>query len=248
MTIIECLVKSINNAGFQPSGMLSRQTKGAGDLVRGLKSDPINILSQPVGVFLDLTDGVVAISLVDFYGQTGRDSVPLQEEHYLFNLFLLLPRPADQSGPMVTDPFDLIQTLRRMVEYVDGFQIKGVDNASSGLGTNTLDQAGSKVAANSLYCGGDDTMDILSLELSSILGVGLPCTFYPDTLPGSQIGQISHGSYQAIFASAPEVERLIRGKADNGIASLFTIEGDALDGTFKNFRRHGFRPISLQVS
>ena len=135
MPLAHRLGQCVADAGTDPDQGCLLDPDLCGDLIRGPKSDPANVLGQAVGVLTDDPYGLIAVGLVDPYRPRGADSVGMQEQHDVPDDLLLGPAGDDPCRTLDADTGYLAQTLRLLLNEVEhGFaeaphQPLGIDRA-----------------------------------------------------------------------------------------------------------------------
>ena len=116
---------------------------------------------------------------VDLHRQAGADPVALQEDHDLFDLFLLLPGAGDPAGAPVADAGHLPQAMRGVFDHIQGLHPKDFDDAFGGDRADALDQAAAQVFADAFDGGGQEQGEVDDFELPPVLWVGGPQSLQP---------------------------------------------------------------------
>src|SRR5664280_3826883 len=80
-----------------------------GDLVGGRETDAVDILRQRVRILAHLFNCLRTIGLEYPYGSAGADTMAVQEQHDLANLFRLLPCMGDPLPPLGANPVHGLQ-------------------------------------------------------------------------------------------------------------------------------------------
>ena len=136
---LACLLQQqVLQGGLGPVGRMLVYPHLTGDLVGGDETDPPHVLGQPVGILLNDPHRVLSVGLVDAGGVGGADPVALQEQHHAPYLLLLLPCPFDALHPAGSDPRSLGQTLRLLIDHLQGVVAETVHQPSGKHRADTL--------------------------------------------------------------------------------------------------------------
>ena len=95
----------------------------------------------------------------------------LQIDHDLMNMALGLPGLLDGLQPFGPQPFHLQQAIGFVIEDVEGFEPKGLDNPGRQAGTHPFDQPGAQITLDAGQGMGLDQLIVLNLELAAKSGI-----------------------------------------------------------------------------
>ena len=87
------------------------QTQFLGDSVRGMKTDPVNVTRESVGVSPDEFDRLHTVGFVDSDGAIRPESVGMEKEHDVPHDLLLRPGIFDPLASLPSDSIDFLKTL-----------------------------------------------------------------------------------------------------------------------------------------
>src|ERR1700737_4565188 len=147
-----------------------------GDGIGRQEPDATNVPGQPVWIFRDDSDGVLAIGLENPHGAGRRNAIAMQKNHDLANNLLIGPARGDLSGANFPDPIDLSQPRGRLLNDIEHGGTEGLDQPPGVYRTNTLDHPGAEVALDAGQRVRRRNPDEDRLELSAVLAIRDPCT------------------------------------------------------------------------
>ena len=145
----------------------------------------------------------------------------LQEEHDGAHRLLLLPALADTLNAARADAPDLLQKSRTVVNHAQGALAKHLDDLAGEVRSNALHQARAQVFFDSPLAVWRSGMQLLGLELQSVVAIIAPGAGRFDVLAGQGARQMAHDGDQV----GPAVGL----HAQDGEAVLGVMEGDAFD-------------------
>ena len=189
VALIGEVAQRVDHAGRHARGRIVRQAQIVRDLVGGLEADAVDVLRQTIGIGLHQIDRGVAVLLVDFDGEAGVDAVALQKQHHLLDRFLFVPGAGDGGGALGADAQHLADALRRMIEHVQRFQAKALDDARGGDRADAFDQAGAEIFLEPFDRGGQHLLALFGFELLAVLRVGDPLALQAQRFAGGDFRQ-----------------------------------------------------------
>ena len=212
--------------------MVYRQTEGTGKFVGGFKADPIDIPLQLIGILLNNFQRLIAIGLVDLDRQAGAHTVPVQEHHDFFDLFLFLPGFGDLVRSIHTDSRDFEQPTGCLFDHIEGLFLEFPHNPLRQLGTDPFDHPGSEISLNASDRCRQGLFTDFCFELRAVVGMPGPLSLQLEEFPGRNFGQIANHSSQPIDAQAGLGCRVypflvFRTQAQYGVSILRIVKRDA---------------------
>lgn len=233
VAVVGHLVKGVDNARFETGGVVSGEAEGLGDFVGGFESYAEDVAGEAVGVGLDDLEGFGGVGFVDFDGEVGADAVPMEEEHDVFDLFLLEPGGFDLGGAFGADVGDFAQAVGVVFDDVEGVRAEGGDDAVGEFGADAFDEAGAEVAADGVYGGGEGLFADFDLELVAVFGVVGVGALEFEVFARGQFREVADEGDQAFAVYAVRGEcgaAAVRFEPDDAVAVFGVVVGDALDG------------------
>ena len=191
------------------------------DRVRGPEADAPYVIRQTIGILLHDLNAFIAIGLKDFCRVAGADIMPLQEDHDIADLLLLLPALFDPFYTDAANPRYFQQLLRPLFDHVQGIFAELPDDLLGVFGPNPLDQAAAQIFFHAVDCGRQCLFKGLDRELPAVFGV-----HFPETAQGKHTAHmyIRHFPYdrdQLLKAFGPAF--------DDTIAVLWILISDPFD-------------------
>ena len=233
VAVVGHLVEGVDDARFEAGGVFGGKPEGLGDFVGGFEADAEDVPCQTVGVGLDDLQGLGGVGFVDFDGEVGADAVPVQEEHDVFDLFLLDPRGLNLGGAFGADVGDFAQAGGVVFDHVEGVRAKSGDDAVGEFGADAFDEAGAEVAADGVYGGGEGLFADFDLKLVAVFGVVGVIALEFDVFAGGQLGEVADERDEAFAVYAVRGKRgaaAVGFEPDDAVAVFGVVVGDALDG------------------
>lgn len=233
MAVVRHFVEGVDDAGFEAGGVVSGEAEGLGDFVGGFEAHAENVPREAVRVGLDDLKGFRAVGFIDFDGEVGGDTVPVQEEHDVFDLFLFHPGGSNLGRALGADVGDFAQAFGFVFDDVEGVRAKGGDDAVGEFGANAFDEAGAKIAANGIYGGGEGLLADFDLELVAVFGVVGVVALEFDVFARGQLGEVADEGDQPFAVHAVRGEggpAAVGFEPDDAVAVFGVVVGDALDG------------------
>mgnify|MGYP007003695178 CR=1 FL=1 len=120
----------VGDAGLGALLALSRQAEIGGDFVRRRERDAVDVLREPIRIFLQHLFRVRAVSLDDAQTLRRRHAVGLQKNHDFAQRELLVPRVFDGARALFPDAGNFAQTRRFMGNDAQRVRAEAVDDAS----------------------------------------------------------------------------------------------------------------------
>ena len=112
MTVSRRLEQGIKEAAADPVIGIRKDPDLRRDLVRDLKSHPLDIVRQLVRILLDHRVHSRTVMLVDLHRKVHGNPVLLKEDHRLAHIPFFLHLAADLHRHALADAFDLCEALR----------------------------------------------------------------------------------------------------------------------------------------
>jgi len=177
------LLERVAHGGPGPLRTVAIHPQLHGQLVGGLEADAADVVGQPVGVLLDLGDGLLAVGAIDADRAGRAEPVIGEEEHDAADLALLLPALADHLQALAPDAADVEKEVGILVEHLQGPLLVDADDAGGQRLADAADRARAQVALDAVEGGGMGGADLLGLELTPVLPVDHPLARGLDVLP-----------------------------------------------------------------
>ena len=182
MAVVGGLGQGVGQAGLDPLRAVGGDPGRGGDRVRGLEPDPPHVGGQPVRLMADDRDRRVAVLLVDPHGQRRRHPDALQEDHHFLDRLLLGPGGGDHRGALRTQPADLDQPTRRLLDDVHDVHAEMRHHALGHHRADALNQPRSQVLLDARGRGGQHGGVGVHLELPAVPRVSRPAAAQPQEL------------------------------------------------------------------
>src|SRR5262249_9466416 len=143
--------------------------------------------------------GVGTVRSIDARDAAGAHAVRVQENHQFANAFLHLPAFAHALQAAGAESADLCQKRGALINDLQRFFAKDVDDFFGVVRTDSLDEARAKVA-NERFAGvGRRGVDLVGLELQAAVAIVHPGTLGLDRFARAGLG---HGTDDGHLASA----------------------------------------------
>ena len=139
------LLQPIAQGGPGPQRRGTVEAQSDGQFVGRLKTDAPDVGRQAIGVGPHQIHSLFAVRLIDAHRPGRADAVRLQENHDASHGFLLTPALADALDPASADALHLLEEAGTLVDDGQGAFPEDLDDLVGQVGTNALDQAGTKV-------------------------------------------------------------------------------------------------------
>ena len=120
------------------------------DLIRNLKSDSGNILSQFIWVFLKNCIEGFSVFLINFRSQIQGNPIFLQKDHRFAHLCFLRDLSGNLPCLFFTDPFNLCQTFRFFLHDPDRICPELAHDPGCQSCSDPFDRAGTQIAFHGL--------------------------------------------------------------------------------------------------
>ena len=199
------------------------------DDIGGPKADPPDVIRQAIGVFLNDGNTLGAIGLEDLCRVAGAHVVPLQKEHDIFDLLLLLPALFHLVHTCLSDSGHTKQSVRVALDHLQRILAESLHDPAGKLGTDPPDQSAPQIFFYSVHCRGERLLEALSGKLPAVLCVDLPAA---GQLQDTSHMYLGHGSdYRHQFPEA------LGPAPDHGITVHLIMVGNALDNAAQLFHR-----------
>ncbi len=137
--------KRIENTRLDSVIGISQNTHAPGDLVGLLKAHARNIVGQTVRILPDDAVHPRTVFPVNLRGQVHRYPVPLQEDHGLAHVLLLLHLFGDRHGHALADAFYLREPLRFFLDDAEGIRLEAAHDPRGEGRAHPFDGAGTQV-------------------------------------------------------------------------------------------------------
>ena len=184
------------DSGPHPRQGIPRNPHARGNLVRCLKSNPINVFRQQIRILSDNRNRLLSIGLVDAHGPAGTDSVPMQEQHDLPHLLAFLPCLRNSLSPPGPNPVHRLQRGRLCFDDIQHLGPKPFDQFSGQNRADPFHKSTGQVALHAFHRGWGHSLHHGGLELQSMFLVPDPVTFRRQPLSGTHCGQRSQNGYR----------------------------------------------------
>ena len=162
------LRENIEQATADPVFRIRSNSNPAGNLVSRRKSDSPDIFRQPVRIDLHNLIELNPVSLPDPRRVCAPDSVFLQKNHGIAQIFFVLHLRPDLTGNTHTDSLDLRKLLRLLLHYPERIITKPPDNLCRHGLAYSLDTPGRQIAVHGLCILRRNHPVILHTELLSV--------------------------------------------------------------------------------
>src|SRR5260221_8652542 len=222
---------------------VARQSKLHRNLIGSAKTYTIDVLCHFIGIFADHLDRIRAILLINACRQVHRHVVRLQEEVQFLDFALLGPGFYNLLAIPGTHPLDLAQALRLLLDDGKGLLSEVLHDEFRLLRSDTLYQAGAKVAGNAFDGSWQALCKAPDVQLPAILGIALPFTFNRQQLANVDAGQSADNGGQVIAKEPPIV---IGAKARDSVMVVFVAKNDALNRAFECRHTELFHPAGAR--
>ena len=124
MAVSRRLEQGIKEAAADPVIGVGKDTDLRRDLVRDLKSHPLDIVRQLVRIFLDHRVHSRTVMLIDLHCKVHGDPVLLKEHHGLTHISFFLHLAADLHRHALADALDLSETFRLLLHDPEGVRLE----------------------------------------------------------------------------------------------------------------------------
>ena len=141
-----------------------------------------------------------------------------------------MPGFLDLSDPLRTHAQHLVQSIRLLVDDLQGVRAELAHDALGRHRPDPLDQPTAQVFLDARGGGGQHGCVALDLELAAMLSVHGPVPLQPHVLADADPQHVPDGSDFVVLA--------VGNQFGDGVAGLFVVEGQALDDAFKSL--HGW--------
>ena len=183
MAFVGELAEGIGQAALAASEVVLLIAHLIGNTVGGLETDTPDVVGQAVWVFIDLVDAFLAVAAVYLGGIGGADSVALEKEHDVLDVFLLFPAFPNLLDTLLADTGHFIESLDVGLNDFDGVGAELTDDELGEFRANAFDQATAKVFLDTIDGGRHDFLKGLHDELLAVLAVYLPVAFAQQHTP-----------------------------------------------------------------
>ncbi len=120
----------------------------ARDLVGDTKTDAINIIGHPIGIFFDHLIELRPVCVVDPHTQGIGNSILLQEDHGLAHILLFLHLLRDLPGLSLADSLYLRQAFRLLLDDAERIGFKLLYDPCRQSRSHSLNGAGAQIPLN----------------------------------------------------------------------------------------------------
>lgn len=240
VTVALCLFQHVLDSGAEAFGRIIGTAHLPGDVISGFESDSRNVVGEPVGILTEDVGGLGAVGFIQPKRAGGGKAVLVEENHYIADGFLPVPRFFDLDPPFFPNSLDLLKLLRLLFNDSESFAAEFCDNALGICFSDAFDQAAGEKAFDARCGVRRSGQNVFSAELSAEAAIIRPA-------PGSlDFLALSHGwnaaNYGHIFAS---VDRDVH----DGIAVFFVVKNDRFDGAryFIGFGQVGAHETGIKM-
>jgi len=230
MALLHGLLESVEDPALGPEGRIRGKSQVSCDLVRRKEPDPRHFHGKSVRVVLHHLQGPLLVVLEDAHRIPGADSVSPQEHHQLPDVLLVFPCLPDLFQAVGPDPIHLEEPPGFPVDDLEGFLPKKSHDAGGHDGTDSLDQPGTQVFADSLHRIRGRRFVAIHLELGAEATVVVPVPLHAQDLAGSDRDEVAHHGDGISFAGDLYLE--------DTIPVFFVTVGDSLHPSLQ-FLGHG---------
>ena len=148
MAFSEGLLEGIKKSAPDPVIRIRMYTDPCSDLIGRPKSYALNIISQLIRVLFQNFVYTHTVILVYLCRQFRRDPVLLQVDHGAPHVPLLFHLDRDLPGLAFTDPFDLGQPFRLLLDDPERILLKLLHDPAGKGSPHAFDSAGSQISFN----------------------------------------------------------------------------------------------------
>ena len=124
MAVSRRLEQGVEKSAADPVIGVGKDTYFCRDLVRDLKSHPLDIVRQLVRIFLDHRVHSRTVMLIDLHCKVHGDPVLLKEHHGLTHISFFLHLAADLHRHALADTLDLGETFRLLFHNPEGVRLE----------------------------------------------------------------------------------------------------------------------------
>ena len=194
-----------------------------------METDPVNVSSQSVGIRPDHLDRLLAVGFVDPNGTVCSQSMGMEKEHDIAYHLLFSPGLLDTLAPLCADTLHLLETLRLVLDDVEDLlpelfhELRGIDGADS------LDHSAPEVFLDSFQRGWRLGLEMMSLQLDTMVAVFLPGSLGGDPFAGSHRGEGTENGHRFLAPLDLDLK--------DAEAGLFVVEGHAFHLTAQGIVR-----------
>ena len=145
VSVCHGLQQGIINSAANAKIRIRENANLLGDLICHLKSDALNVVCQPIGIFADDPIHAGAVFIIDFQSQVHGYAVFLQKHHGLAHLFFGLHLFCNGASHLFADSLYLRQTLRFLLDNAKGIRLEAPHDAGSQGASDAADRTGAQV-------------------------------------------------------------------------------------------------------
>ena len=225
------VLERVLDGGPGPIGTVAVDPHLGRQFIGGLEADAPDVVGEPVGVFLDLGDGFLAVGAVDSHGPTEADAMLGQEEHDLADFLLLLPALTDPLDSFVADALDVEQEIGGRLEDFEGPFLVDADDLGRQLRPDAANAPGGQILFDALGRGRVRGLEFVGLELLAVFSVNDPLAGGFQMLASRNRSRAAHDRHQVLTALDLHLE--------DGEAVLWVVVGDSLDEAGESFGHGG---------
>ena len=141
MPLSHRLLQCVKNTAFDPIIRICMDSDPRGDLIRGLKTYPFNIVCQLIRILLQNFVNFHPVIPVDLCSKTEGDSVFLKIDHRLAHILLLFHLYRDLPRLSLADPLDLRKPFRLFLYNSEGIFLKPPHDPCGKSSAHSLDRS-----------------------------------------------------------------------------------------------------------
>ena len=132
MSLLDRVAQRLEQRSLHALGRVFRDPHLRGDPVGGPKADAPHVDREAVRIARDDRDRFRAVALEDAGREMHRRAVRLEEHHHVADRALLAPRRGELIGPNLSEPGDLAQAMRLLVEHLQRLELEMLHDALRG--------------------------------------------------------------------------------------------------------------------
>ena len=174
MSFIRQITECIHNTATQPDISFLRKSKFLCNPIRCFKSNAPDIICHLKRIFFHFIQTFISVLTVNFCCKGRADTMILQKEHNVFDLFLPLPAVTYHFDSLFTNAIYFLQTGNICLDNFQRLRTKLCNNLFRIFRSNTFDQTGTKIFFNTKYRGRKGFFPALCHKLSAVTTVHFP--------------------------------------------------------------------------
>ena len=198
MAVLRQFIQCIKNPASQPDKFSLPDPHLIRNRIRGLKSDPPDIICQTVGILLNDLNTLTAIRLENLRGMGSTDLMALEKQHDILDLLLLLPAVLNALHANLSDPFHFNQRIRMFLDYIQRILPELLHDPPGKLRPDPFDQPGTEIFFNAIDRRRKRLLKLLHRKLPAVLGIHFPEALQCQHRPHMRIRHDSHNRHQVI--------------------------------------------------